>query len=315
MKVFVTGGSGFIGRALCREAIARGHSIRTVVRSMGKAAILPKEIEIFEIDSISANTDWTHLLKEIDFVVHLAAAVHVTDRSSRTFSDLRNVNVAGTERLAMSAVRAGVKRFIYISTAKVHGEERQTPYQEEDMPAPEDDYSISKWKAEQNLRKTATGTSLEFVILRPPLVYGPAVKANFLKLMNLVETRIPLPFKQIQNRRSMIYVGNLVDIIITCLSNPRASGQTFLVSDDHDTSTPDLITSIASAMGIKPILFPLPPALLNSICKLLGKGDEIEKLIGSLCVDINKVKSLLSWKPPFTFEEGIRETVKFFKET
>jgi len=208
------------------------------------------------------------------------------------------------------AAKAGVKRFIFISSVKVNGEGSQVSYTENDTPAPQDAYGVSKREAEDLLVRIAVETGLQVVILRCPLVYGPGVKANFKNLIKLANSGLPLPFKGINNRRSFLYIGNLVDAINTCITHPLAVGETFLVSDGQDVSTPDLIKMIVSAMNKKAVLFSLHPNILKVLCKIAGKSEELEKLTGSLLVDSSKIRNLLGWRPPFTLEEGIRETVK-----
>jgi nucleoside-diphosphate-sugar epimerase len=248
-------------------------------------------------------------------VVHLAARVHVMkDNATDPLTAYREVNLIGTEHLARMAANIGVKRFIYMSSVKVLGDGKPFPYTEWDTPAPEDPYGISKWEAEQAINKIAAETELKAVVLRAPLVYGPQVKANYLNLLKLVKRGLPLPVGAINNRRSMIYIGNMVNTIITCLEHPAATGETFIVSDGNDVSTPQLICMIASAMGKDPRLLSFPPSLLKLLGKVAGKSAEVERLTGSLCVDISKIRRTLNWKPPFSMEEGIRETVNWFME-
>ncbi len=309
MKVLVTGANGFIGRALCGEFKERGEHV----------------FEWVGADDIGPATDWTQALKGVEVVIHLAARVHiVNDPAVNPIDVFRKVNVLGTEQLARMAARAGVKRFIFISSVKVNGEGANLPYTEKDAPQPQDAYSISKREAEDALACLAAQIGLQTVILRPPLVYGPGVKANFKNLIKIVGAGLPLPFKGIQNSRSFIYLGNLVDAIITCVTHPLAPGETFLVSDGQDVSTPDLIKMIAFAMNSSKSdshkrrdshfcpshLFYLHPGILKALCRITGKAEELEKLTGTLLVDSSKIRNLLGWKPPFTLEEGIKETVK-----
>ncbi|MFH1655197.1 MAG: NAD-dependent epimerase/dehydratase family protein, partial [Candidatus Omnitrophota bacterium] len=219
----------------------------------------------------------------------------------------------GTQRLAQMAVKAGVKRFIFISSVKVNGEGKTEPYRENDAADPQDAYGISKREAEDLLTDIAKKTGLEVVILRLPLVYGPGVKANFKNLIKISASGFPLPFKGIRNLRSFLYLGNLVDAVMICIQHPKAVGETFLVSDGQDVSTTDLIKMIASAMNKKAILFSLHPGVLKAVCRIAGKAQVLEKLTGSLLVDSSKIRNLLGWNPPFTLEQGIGETVKHYK--
>jgi nucleoside-diphosphate-sugar epimerase len=225
----------------------------------------------------------------------------------------RAVNVDGTGNLAECAVRAGVKRLVFLSSIKVNGEENTTAYSEQCPPSPEDAYGVSKMEAERVIKEVADGSVMETVILRPPLVYGPGVKANFLALMRLVSQKIPLPLSGVKNQRSFIYLGNLVDCIQCCMAHPSAAGQTYLVSDDHDLSTPKLIRLLASAMNKSAFLFPFPVGILIILASLAGKTDALKRLLGSLTVDISKIKKDLSWKPPISTKSGIVRTVKWFE--
>lgn len=314
MNILVTGANGFVGQALCKSMTSNGWHVRGTIRSIEQVASMPAGVEVVQIESIGADTDWSDALTGVDAVVHLAARVHVmNDTVADPLSAFRHVNVVGTERLARMAATNGVKRFVYISSVKVNGEGSPLPYTEENKPAPEDPYGISKWEAEQVLHKVAEDTGLEVVILRPPLVYGIGVKANFLSLFKILDRGIPLPLSSINNRRSLIYLGNFVDAIVICVTHPKAAGQTFLVSDGQDISTPDLIKMITCTMNRKALLFSLHPGILKALCKIAGKGEEMEKLTGSLLIDSSKIRYLLGWKPPFTLEEGIKETVKYYK--
>ena len=314
MKVLVTGATGFVGRRLCERLTADGWQVRGTIRSTERSGTFPAGVEVVQIESIGAGTDWSDALAGVDTIVHLAARVHVmNDTSSDPLSAFRQVNVAGTERLARMAATNGVKRFIYISSVKVNGEDCEKPFTERDIPAPEDPYGVSKWEAEQVLHKVAEETGLEVVILRPPLVYDPGVKANFLSLFKIVDRGIPLPLKNINNSRSFIYLENLVDAILTCLTHPKAAGQTYLVSDCEDVSTPELIRRVAAALGRPARLFLFPPSLMRFAGKLFGKTDAVDRLVSSLIIDSSKIRKELGWKPPYTMEEGLKETGEWFK--
>jgi len=234
------------------------------------------------------------------------------DTATDPSAEYLKVNVTGTKQLARAAVEARVKRFIFLSTVKVNGKENVRPYREIDPPAPLDYYAISKLQAEQLLKKIATASGMELIILRPPLVYGPGVKANFLQLLKIVNKRLPIPLAGVHNRRSFIYLGNLVDAILTCLKRSNSAIDTYLVSDDHDVSTPNLIRMIAAALHKPSHLFHFPQLLLYTLAKLTGRGPAVDRLIGSLTVDISKIKKELDWSPPFTMEHGLQQTADWF---
>ena len=313
-KIFVTGATGFVGRMLCHSLVEKGYSVTGTVRSREKISGLPSQMQYHLIDDIGLYTEWGGTLDNVDTVIYLAARVHVMhETSTDPLDEYRRVNTAGTERLAYMAAKAGVRRIIYLSTIKVNGERTDRHLFTEEAPVcPDDPYSQSKWEAEQILHRISRETGIEIVIIRPPLIYGAGVGGNFLRLLNWVNRDIPLPLARVNNRRSMIYAGNLVDIIATCITHPDAAGETFLVSDGEDISTPDLIRMIAKAMNKRARLIPLPVILLKAAGGLMGKGPEMERLSGSLCVDSSKIRKVLGWKQPFSVEEGIRETVKWY---
>jgi len=314
-KVIITGAGGFIGRALCAKILAEGRQVRGTFRSESDVNRLPDGVEAFSIGSIDSDTNWDDAVEGIDTVVHLAARVHVMDdASSEPLAEYRKVNVEGTKFLAVAAANAGVKRFIFISSIKVNGEGRASAYTEVDKEAPVDPYGVSKWEAEQELRKIADKTGIEVVILRPPLVYGPGVKANFLRLFKIVERGIPLPLSSIKNQRSFIYLDNLIDAIITCINHPEAAGHTFLVGDKESISTPGLIRQIALALEKPALLFPISPFLMRLAGKLLGKSAAIDRLFGSLTIDSTRIREELEWKPPYTMEQGIKETAVWYQK-
>ena len=313
MNLLVTGANGFIGSKLCEKVLNIGWHVRGTVRPSTYRNNLPSDIDVVPIEEIGPLTDWSKVMSGVDTVVHLAARVHVINDIAADVSDAYgSVNVAGTERLARMAAASGIRRFIYLSTVKVNGEGRSSPYTEKDNPKPIDPYGISKWESEKRLHEIINHTELEVVILRPPMVYGPGVKANFLRLLNVVERGIPLPLANVNNHKSLIYLENLLDAIVTCINHPRAAGQTFLVSDDRDLSTPELIRLMAKAMGRKVRLFSFPPDMLKIMGKITGRSAEIDRLLGSLCVDSSKIRRMLGWKPPYNIEEGIRETAKWY---
>ena len=314
--VLITGSDGFVGKALCAEMVSRGWKVHASVRSEKKIKSLPKEIKVIETGSIDADTDWGKALADVESVIHLAGRVHVTDDSSSDpISKYRTVNTAGTGKLARSAASSGVRRFVFMSTVKVNGEGRAEPYTEEDIPGPVDPYGISKWEAEEKLKGISRETGMETVIIRAPLIYGPGVKANFLKLMKAVDRGIPMPLAGINNRRSMIYLGNLVDVIIACMTHTEAGQKTYLASDGNDISTPELIRQTAIALGKPARLFYMPLIMLRLAGVITGKSQEIERLTGSLTVDSSLVKKKLNWTPPFTSAMGLENTAEWYKKT
>jgi len=265
------------------------------------------------VGEIDGTTDWREALHGVHAVVHLAARVHVMrDVAADPLAQYRAVNVDGTLNLARQAAAAGVRRFVFISSIKVNGEERAAAYTEADTPAPEDAYALSKWEAEQGLRQIAAQTGLEVVILRPPLVYGPGVGANFLALMHAVARGIPLPLGAIDNRRSLIFVGNLADAILCCLEHPAAAGKTFLISDGEDVSTPALVRRMAAALGRPARLVALPIPVLRAAAALVGKSALAIRLLDSLTIDGTAIRHTLGWSPPFTLDEGLRETAAWY---
>ncbi len=313
MRILLTGATGFVGGALfeCLQQIPET-SVRAVLRRRDDS---PTDIDSIQIPDISAETDWRIALSEVDCVIHAAARVHVMqDTAESPLVEFRRVNVGGTLNLARQAASLGVKRFVFVSSVKVNGEGTMPgkPFYADDPSSPLDPYAISKYEAETGLRKIERETGMEVVILRPPLVYGPGVKANFLRLMDLAQKGLPLPLGLVSNRRSVVFVGNLVSAIMVCLKHPGAAGETFLVSDGGDVSTPDLIRKVASAMGRKATFLPVPLGLLRALGSLLGKRAEIERLSSSLCVDSVKIRKVLDWQAPYTLDQGIQETVDWY---
>ena len=264
MRVLVTGANGFVGTPTCARLLSAGVEVIAAVRR--QPATLPPGVAPVIVGEIDETTMWEEAFRGVSAVVHLAARVHVAANVSRNSPDeFRRVNVEGTAHLARRAAASGVRRFVFVSSVKVHGEGRSSPYTEKDAAAPEDAYARSKWEAEQELRAIERETGLEVAIVRPPLVYGPGVRANFLKLMELLHKRAPLPFKSVRNRRSLVFVSNLADALATCLTHPAAAGQTFLVSDGDDRSTPDLIRQLGEAMHLPVTLLPVPVAWLRGV--------------------------------------------------
>lgn len=307
-NLLVTGANGFVGQALCAKALRCGLHVKGAVRSSSE---LPAGAEPVIIGAINGETEWTDALRGVDIVVHLAARVHVMkDTAADPLAEFIKVNLHGTANLARQAARAGVRRFVYVSSIKVNGEETHggQKFSVADTPAPQDPYGVSKWEAEQALHRVARETGLEVVVVRPPLVYGSGVKGNFAQMLGVVAKRIPLPFASVFNLRSLIYVGNLADALITCATHPAAAGQTYLVCDGEDVSTPDLLRQLASAMNVPSLLLPCPPSLLRLAGKLTGKSQQMERLLGSLRVDSSKIRRDLNWVPPHTLEQGLRIT-------
>ncbi len=307
MSVLITGASGFVGRALCAMLVKGGYEIVPVVRGSTGLA------DARNVGAIDAGTDWRTALKGVQTVVHLAARVHVMrDAASDPLVAFRAVNTAGTLNLARQAAAAGVQRLVFISSIKVNGEGLERPYSESDQPAPQDAYAISKWEAEQGLREIEAATGLEVVILRPPLVYGPGVAANFQRLMHTVSRGRPLPFGRVENRRSLLYLGNLTDAIRVCLAHSAAAGKTFLLSDGEDVSSADLIRRLARAMNRPARLLPVPVSLLYLGGALSGYSAEVTRLLGSLTVDSALFQRELGWRPPFSLEEGLSQTTAHY---
>lgn len=262
------------------------------------------------IPDLHAQSDWAAALAGCDTVVHLAARVHVMhDTAADPLVLYRATNTDATLNLARQAVLAGVKRFVFVSSIKVNGEGRDTAYQETDTPMPEDAYALSKWEAEQGLWRVARETGLEVVILRPPLVYGPGVKANFRRLLDTVTRGWPLPLGAIRNRRSLLYLGNFVDAIRICIEHPAAAGQTFLVDDGQPVSTPELVRAVAHAMGRPARLLPVPIGLLEFGGALLGRRAAVARLTGSLWLDSSLIRTRLGWTPPYSMAAGLEATV------
>ena len=312
MRILITGVTGFVGQVLCAQAVQHGLAVSGALRKPGK---MPGSIDSVVVGEINGATDWSLALRNVDVVIHLAARVHVMkDTSADPLAEFRKVNVQGTENLARQAARAGVKRLVYVSSVKVNGEAScgEQKFTETDVPAPQDPYGTSKMEAEQALLALSYTTGLEVVIVRPPLVYGPGVRANFLRLMQLVKMGIPLPLGAIHNRRSMVALDNLVDLLIVCAHHPAASGQTFMVSDDSDVSIPELLHMLAGAMGRRSCLLPLPAGIIAGVAALFGKSAVASRLLGSLQVDIAHTKSTLGWKPVVSMQEAVIKTVAHF---
>lgn len=312
-NVLVTGATGFVGGFLCNHLLMKGLNVRGTLLHSESPAVLDPRVEPAEIEPLGSDTPWGHALSGIDAIIHLAARVHImADPATDPLTEFRRVNTEGTKRLAHEAANAGVRRMVFISSIKVNGEESATPYTEDSPCQPTDPYGVSKWEAEQALRQIEAETGLEVVVVRPTLVYGPGVGANFLNLMKVVHRGIPLPFASIVNRRSLIYVGNLVDALTVCTIHPNAAGRTFLVSDGEDVSISELVRRTAAALGLSARLFPVPASLMRLAGTLTGRSEVVNRLTGSLAVDSSRIRRELGWTPPFKMEEGLRATAEWF---
>jgi nucleoside-diphosphate-sugar epimerase len=311
MKIAVTGANGFIGRALCSELFLRGLPVRALVRKTSTDT----RYEATVVGDMASDLDWTRALAGIDCVIHCAARAHVlSETAANPLDAFRAVNLLATQRLAKQAAMMGVRRLIYLSSIGVLGvgTNGRPPFSVRDTPDPPENYGISKWEAEQALWEIAQSTGLEVVVVRPPLVYGPGVRANFLRLMQLVAKGVPLPFGKVDNSRSLIGVENLVDLIIRCIDHPAATGQTFLVSDGQDISTKDLILELARMMGRPARLLSLPRGWVRFAAWGVGRLPEVDRLMDSLCVDIRHTCEILDWPPPVSLQTGLQRTVDAF---
>jgi len=311
-RVLVTGGQGFIGRAIVGQLVELGRfEVLALTRQAPAASSVAGAMYLLGGD-LASQTEWQLALTNVHAIVHLAARVHVMQEAEADpLAVFRAVNVEGTLNLGRQAAAAGVKRFVFISSIKVNGEATLPgrPFKPDDIPAPQDPYDVSKMEAEHGLRQLSVDTGMEVVIIRPPLVYGPGVKANFAALMRVVRRGWPLPLGMVHNQRSLVALDNLVDFIVTCITHPQAANQTFLVSDGQDLSTTELVRGMAQAAGVPARLVPVPVWVLQTGASLLGKGDVVQRLCGNLQVDISKARSLLGWVPPASVEEGLRRTM------
>lgn len=314
MEIVLTGMSGFVGQALLPRLLNKENNIRAAVRNPNKTR--GGQVFLFPIDNICKNQNWEIIVRGADTVIHCAARVHIMDdSSSNPLDEFREVNTYGTLNLARQAADAGVKRFIFISSIKVNGEstEPNFPFKPDDVFIPTDPYGLSKYEAEIGLREIAKVTGMEIVIIRPPLVYGPNVKANFSSMMKWVYKGVPLPLGGLKhNKRSFVSVDNLVDLIITCIDHPKAANQTLLVSDNDDVSTTGLLQNMATALSVPNRLIPVPASWFNVASRIIGKPAIAQRLCGSLQVDISQTKDILGWTPPQTMEQGFKKTAEAF---
>lgn len=319
MTILLTGARGFVGKSVLDLLADRGQPVRALAREaevVERARAENPAVEWRLLPAADNSAGLSEVMHGVTCVIHLAARVHVMhDSAADPLAAFRSVNVAGTVALAHAAAAQGVRRFVFVSSIKVNGEKTSPlhPFTAEDDTAPQDPYAISKWEAEQALHRVAHETGLEVVIVRPPLVYGPGVKSNFAQMLKVVSTGIPLPLASVQNRRSLIYVGNLADALITCATHPAAVGQTYLVCDGEDVSTPDLLRQLAAAMGAPCRLLPCPPGLLRLAGKLTGKTQQLERLLGSLQVDGDKMRHDLNWVPPYSMQQGLQATAEWYR--
>jgi nucleoside-diphosphate-sugar epimerase len=313
MNIGVTGASGFIGSSLCAHLLENHHNLKCSVRDIKKFTLQKKDnLKIVVAGNIHQENNWLEFLSGIECIIHCANLTKTIKKKNQFILD--EVNVKATENLAKQAAANGVKRLIFLSSVKVNGERtiRSSSFKFNDFPQPQNAYGISKLEAEHALWKISEQTGLEIVIIRAPLVYGENVKGNFLSLIKLIDKSMPLPFAGVNNLRSFVGLDNLIDLIICCIDNPKAAGQTFLVSDGEDLSTSDLIKKIAKAMGKKPRLFYVPISLLKFIGRIIGKSLETDRLLDSLQVDSSYTHQILGWRPPFSIDEGLLKTVKWY---
>lgn len=320
-RVLVTGADGFVGKTVCRKLRDAQCSVRAAVWSAELASLntgaFPDGVELVVIGDIGANPNWGDLLQGVDAVIHLAARVHVMDEQSPdSIAEYRRVNTKGTEQLAWAAAGQGVRRFVFVSTVKVNGERTlDKPFAEGDQPRPQDAYAVSKWEAERALLDVCAKTGLERVVVRPPLVYGPGVRGNFLRLLKLVYGGLPLPLKSANNRRSLVGVENLADFLMHCARHSGAANQTFLISDGEDVSTAELVRRLAHHLGRRSCLVPCPEIVFGSLCRCVGREELANRLFGSLVVSSHRAREVLGWRQPLSLDEGLAATARWYLES
>ena len=315
-KILVTGANGFVGKMVCAELLARGFEVMAAVRSAPEGANANSSgLRFIGVGNIDADTDWSEALAGCTGVIHLAARAHIlNDEVADPLAAFRATNVAGSLQLARCAARAGIARFVFVSSVGVNGNRNQRPFTEDDTPLPAEPYAVSKLEAELALRAEAANSAMALVVVRPPLVYGPGCPGNFLRLLKLLSSRIPLPFGAMRNRRSFIGVWNLADFLATCVVHDKAAGQVFLVSDMDDVTLPDLLRGLARGMDSSASLFSVPPGWLAGLAGIAGKGAMFDKLGGALTVDASRARAVLGWTPPVSLAEGLQRTGRWYAE-
>lgn len=311
-RLLVTGASGFVGAAVCAGAAERGMAVVRASR-----AARATEAGWVSVGEVGPDTDWAGALRGAEVVVHLAARTHVLrEDAPNPLAAYRRVNVLGTRRLAEQAALAGVRRFVFVSSIKVNGEETTgTPFREGDPPRPEDAYGQSKLEAEAVLRRVATGAGMEVVIVRPPLVHGPGVGGNLRRLLQLVARGIPLPLASIENRRSLVGRDNLAALLLEVATHPAAAGRLFLAADEPALSTPELVRQLAAGIGVTARLWPAPVGLVRGALSLLGGNNIARRLTASLVVDGSLASRTLGWRPPLSLEEGLATMARWYRDT
>jgi nucleoside-diphosphate-sugar epimerase len=312
-RVLVTGANGFVGRHLCAALARAGHQVTAALRGPGAANVTIANVSVAVVGDIHGGTDWSEALRDIDVVIHTAARVHNLGDSAANAQRYFDTNTSGTARLAEASAAARVRRLVFLSSVKVNGERtNDVAFGAGDSPRPVDAYGISKWQGEQALISVAARSALQTVIVRTPLVYGPEVRANFLRLMGWIHARRPLPFGRIDNRRSLTSIGNLCDLLLNTIYNPAAANRTFMVSDDFDLSTRELTLKLAAAMGVEAQMLPVPVGLLRLAGRMMGRAAEVGRLCDSLTVDCATTRVELGWTPPLTVEVALAETARWF---
>tara|TARA_B100000242_G_C42987812_1_gene458519 strand:+ start:93 stop:1055 length:963 start_codon:yes stop_codon:yes gene_type:complete len=315
MRCLITGASGFIGSALSIELLKKGHDVKCIVRNV-KSKKLNKNPNLIyiELGNIDIHTDWKNILKNVDCIIHCAARAHLTINDDDNYDSFKSLNVDGTKKLAIDVLNSEVKRFIYISSIGVNGPytKKNQAFSNLSNPNPKGSYAISKYESEIILKELFIQSKKELVIIRPPTVYGPNLKGNFSQLISFLDNNFPLPFESIQNKKSYVSIENLVDLISVCVDHKNAGSEIFLVSDDQDISTANLIKKISSNLDIKRIIFPTPIFLLSIFFKIIGKKEYINKFMGSLEIDIEHTKNTLNWKPKYNLENCLKNTIDWY---
>lgn len=320
-RVLVTGADGFVGRYVCRRLIESGYipcaGVRDLKRWRELQQVVPGLSDFSLLGDLSANQNLCARLANVSVVVHLAArAPAATHNAAKTPQEYRHVNVGGTKSVALAAAAAGVRRFIFVSTVKIHGEATfEKPFTEDMASNPRDPYAASKWEAEEVLRSVAAESGLEVVIVRPPQVYGPGVRGNFLELMRLVDRGLPLPLPGNGNCRSLLGAENLADFLVHCVNHPKAANQSFLVKDTEDISTRELITRLARALARPIRCLPVPAALIRFVAKLTLKEEAAGRVLDSLVIDSSRAQEWLQWVPPVTLDDGLATTARWYRES